>query len=121
MNKRKIGKENEEKAVDFLKKQGYKILEVNYTCKIGEIDIIALDGDTTVFIEVKYRKSDKMGMPYEAVNYHKQVKISKVAYVYASKMDLFEKPLRFDVVEIIDTHIKLYKNTFEIKKDLHFL
>lgn len=121
MNKRLLGTRGEEKALNYLINEGYIIIEKNYTCKIGEIDIIAMDLDTTVFIEVKYRKDNKMGRPYEAVDYYKQLKIMKVAMMYVSSHQLFEKPMRFDVVEIVNDKITLFKNAFTLKNNLNYL
>lgn len=69
MDKILSGKDGEEKACNYVKSKKYKILERNYRCLYGEIDIIAKDSNTLVIIEVKYRKSAKFGRGYEAVNY----------------------------------------------------
>lgn len=99
-------------ANDFLKNNGYKILEKNYKNKIGEIDIIAKDGDYFCFVEVKFRESSIFGLPREAVNYKKQQKIKKVATLYISKNKLFDRPIRFDVIDILGNEITLIKNAF---------
>ena len=75
MNKRQIGSVYELKASDYLTKKGYQIIERNYRCRIGEIDIIAIERDCLCFIEVKYRKNEKTGDPLEAVDKRKQQKI----------------------------------------------
>lgn len=121
MNKRVIGSDGEKMAVDFLTGQGIEIIEMNYTTKLGEIDIIAKEQGTTIFIEVKYRKSDKMGRPFESVNYGKQMKIQRVAMLYAQKYNTYEKPMRFDVIEIIDSEITWLKNSFEMKNNFRYL
>lgn len=121
MNKRIIGAKGEEKAVNYLIEQGLTILETNYVCKIGEIDIIAKQENIILFIEVKYRKNDKMGRPYESVNYHKQMKIMKSAMLYAQEMNLFNKAMRFDVIEIIGEEVNWFKNAFELRNNLKFL
>ena len=69
-----IGDMGERRAVKFLKKKGYKILETNFKTNFGEIDIIARKGDYICFVEVKTRSSDNFGEPREAVNFHKQKK-----------------------------------------------
>lgn len=79
MNKRKTGQEQEAKAACFLKTQGYQILERNYRCKKGEIDLIAREGQYLVFVEVKYRSTNESGLPEEAVDLRKQRQISRVA------------------------------------------
>ena len=81
-NKRNIGSWGEEIGSDFLQKQGLKIREKNFRCKIGEVDIIAEENEYLVFVEVKYRKDLSHGYPREAVNYYKQKTISKVALWY---------------------------------------
>ncbi len=111
-NKRTIGEKWEAVACQYLEKQNYTILERNFRCRSGEIDIIALDGDYIVFIEVKYRKNKAYGYPRESVNYHKQRHISKVASYYLLIKNAFHKNCRFDVVEIIGENIELIKNAF---------
>jgi len=104
-----LGNSGEEIAIKYLKKHGYKILEVNYKHKIGEIDIIAKKGSIIVFIEVKHRSSDYFGLPREAVNELKQNKIRMIATAYIKKKRLFDYPCRFDVIEILSgeiTHIE---------------
>ena len=118
MNKRKTGQEQEVKAACFLKTQGYQILERNYRCKKGEIDLIAREGQYLVFVEVKYRKDDKKGYPAQAVDQRKQQKIRKSAMIYLKKNHLTEKgldiytPCRFDVVAIEGEEIRLYRDAF---------
>lgn len=121
MNKRTVGTEGEERAVSYLVKEGCTILMTNYTCRIGEIDIIAKEKDTVLFIEVKFRKNDRMGRPYEAVNYPKQMKIMKSAMLYAQQKNLFEKPMRFDVIEIMGNETVWLKNAFVMENNLKFL
>ena len=79
MIRRKEGAYYENLVAEYLKTQGYEILEKNYRCRIGEIDLIAKEGETLVFVEVKYRRDDKMGNPKEAVDRKKQKKISMTA------------------------------------------
>ncbi|WP_058485542.1 YraN family protein [Defluviitalea phaphyphila] len=116
INKRSIGEWGEKLAVKFLEKQGITILEKNFRCKIGEIDIIAKEKEYLVFIEVKYRKNLSRGYPREAVNYYKQRTISKVALWYIQKYKLWDKPCRFDVLEILGEYpnlkITLIRNAF---------
>lgn len=94
-----LGSEGESIAVQFLKKQGYAIIAHNYRTRIGEIDIIAKDGDTFVFVEVKTRSNESFGAPYEAVNTAKRQKMKKVASLYLQKQKK-EFPARFDVISI---------------------
>ncbi len=113
-NKRIIGNKGEDLACLFLEKASYKILERNFSCRSGEIDIIALDGDYIVFVEVKYRSSNAYGYPRESVNYYKQRNISKVASYYLLINNAFHKNCRFDVVEIIGDTIELIQNAFSL-------
>ena len=78
-NRRQIGTKEEALAAAFLEKQGYQILERNFRCRLGEIDLIARDGSTLVFVEVKYRKNADFGTPAEAVNRKKQLTICETA------------------------------------------
>lgn len=121
MNKRAIGSEGEAQAVQYLIQAGCSIIMTNFTCKIGEIDIIAKERDTVLFIEVKWRKNDKMGRPYEAVNYHKQKKVIKSAMLYAQQKQIYDKPMRFDVIEIIGEEILWLKNAFTLENNSKYL
>ena len=102
----------EQKAVEYLKKKGYKILKTNYVTKIGEIDIIAKDGSCYVFVEVKFRASDYFGRPSEAVNIYKQRKIRNVATIYINKNRLFNETCRFDVIEVLGDEVNHIQNCF---------
>ena len=114
MNKRRMGTEYEQLAAAFLKKSGYSILETNFRCSLGEIDIIARQGGYLVFIEVKYRKNNTCGDGESAVDTRKQVRISRTAAYYLIKKRYSEStPCRFDVVAIDGTNLHLYKNAFE--------
>ena len=94
-----LGKEGEARAVAFLKKKGYHILEKNYRTVFGEVDIIAKDKEVVVFIEVKTRSDDLFGHPFEAVNERKREKMRKVALCFMKKLRQ-EVPARFDVLSI---------------------
>ncbi len=95
------GKRSEIIATDYLKEKGYKILEVNYKNKIGEIDIVAQDKDYIVFVEVKARLSQKFGHPFEAIDERKQQKIHAVASLYLVQNRKYGKPCRFDAISIL--------------------
>ncbi len=95
-----LGKRGEEIAVAYLKKQKYMVLECNYRCKCGELDIIAKDGKTLVFVEVKTRRNVSYGPPQLSVTPFKQRKISKASLVYLSSKKQENVPARFDVVAI---------------------
>ncbi len=113
-----FGEKGESIAVNCLKKQGYRIIELNYRTKLGEIDIIAKQGETLVFIEVKARKSSRFGRPELAVTPKKQRKISMVALYYLKSTKQSNAKARFDVVAINSTddgpNIKIIKNAFEL-------
>lgn len=100
--KKLLGGVGEKQAVKYLKNKKIKILEKNYTTPIGEIDIIAKDGDTIVFIEVKARTNDRFGEPMESVTPFKQRHIIRVAeyYMKVNNIDFDETPCRFDVIEV---------------------
>lgn len=119
LNKRQqFGKESESLAVRYLKKNGYKILEQNYRNKIGEIDIIAKEKKTLVFVEVKARKTHVFGNPKWAVTPKKQRKISMVALYYLKATRQTHVKARFDVISLSLTkdnpQIEIIKNAFEL-------
>jgi putative endonuclease len=113
----KLGEKGEGLAVKFLKKKGYKIIKQNYKTPIGEIDIIAKDEETLIFIEVKTRESIEYGLPFEAVNSHKKRKIANVALLYLKRFKEIP-PCRFDIVSIYykqgKPEFKLIKDAFEL-------
>ncbi len=107
----------EKLAVNYLIKNNYKIIDRNFKCKLGEIDIIATVDDMIVFVEVKTRKSSSYGYPYEAVTVNKQQKIIKTAYSYIKLKKIANKQYRFDIIEIfLDKNIMInhIKNAFWI-------
>lgn len=114
MNKREVGAFYERKAGAFLEGKGLTILQYNFRSRAGEIDIVAREKETTVFVEVKYRKDERLGLPEEAVDCRKQGKICRVADYYRMlhKMGDFS-PVRFDVVAICGEEIRWYPNAFE--------
>ena len=112
-NRRIRGQQKEELAAAWLERQGYEILEHNYRCRQGEIDLIARDGRYLVFIEVKYRNSAKCGDPLEAVDRRKQAKILYTARQYLAGCGYSSQtPCRFDVVAVCGEKITLYRNAF---------
>lgn len=119
MNKRKIGSEKEEIAAEYLREQGYEIVDRNYHCCFAEIDMIAreLSDEGTeylCFVEVKYRDSDRYEAPEGVISYTKQRKISQGAAFYMREKRLFpDTPVRFDVVFMVGDDIQLIRNAFE--------
>ncbi|MGI5851902.1 MAG: YraN family protein [Clostridiales bacterium] len=101
MNRIELGRWGERQARDYLEDQGFVIREKNYRCKLGEIDIIALDGGCLVFVEVKTRTSAAYGFPIEAIGRRKQEKYIQMASIYIKEKGLYEAPFRFDVVEVM--------------------
>ncbi len=113
-NKRRTGGYYEEKAAAYLEAQGLKILEKNFQCRQGEIDLIAREGNCLVFVEVKYRKNPGQGDAVAAVDYHKQLKLTRTAeYYLTARVHSTEVPCRFDVVGIDGDEITWMKNAFE--------
>ncbi|MDO8445108.1 MAG: YraN family protein [Deltaproteobacteria bacterium] len=112
------GKKGEDAAAAFLVKDGYKIVERNFRCPLGEIDIVAVDKGVLVFVEVKTRSSNKFGLPEEAVNRRKQHQMTKSAQFYLSRKKLFNSPARFDVVAVIlsgeKEEVRVIRNAFEV-------
>ena len=119
MQKKELGKQGEEIAIRFLKKKGYRILLRNYVCKMGEMDIIAREKDTLVFVEVKTRTSTEFGPPQLAVNSRKQRQLSKVALNYLNEKRLKDVKARFDVVAILlrqkGEEIELIRDAFDLQ------
>ena len=112
-----LGAEGERAAERFLRHQRYAILARNYRCRSGEVDLIALDRSTVVFIEVKTRTQPGLGTPLEAVDRRKQRQIQRAARMYLSENRLHERNARFDVVGVWledgRLQCELVKNAFE--------
>lgn len=96
-----LGAIGESIAVTFLKGQGFTIVERNFRCVCGELDIVAREGRTIVFVEVKCRNNENYGSPQLAVTPFKQRQISKAALVWLSHRKLYDAEARFDVVAIL--------------------
>lgn len=117
MGKAAIGRQGEIEAAAFLERNGYRVLERNYRCRYGEIDIVAKEGGTLVFVEVKKRGSDRFGPPTESVDGRKQRKLLLAAQSYVESNRLVDLDLRFDVVGIESDcgklSFELVRNAFE--------
>lgn len=111
-NKRKTGAMYERAAGVYLEQIGYKVLEYNYRCRSGEIDIVAMDKDYLVFCEVKYRSDGKKGTPLEAVDVRKQKILFLCAMHYLKERHLENVPCRFDVIGIEGEETTHIKNAF---------
>ena len=94
------GEAGESLACDYLKKKGYEIVARNFRCRSGEVDVIAKDGDATVFVEVKDRSSNGHGSGAEAVTFGKRRRVIRAAQLFSAAHGLFETAQRFDVISI---------------------
>lgn len=99
-SKKKLGDRGEDAAAAYLERSGMTIVERNWRCKAGEVDIIAIDGEELVLCEVKTRRSSAQGTPEEAVTPTKQKRYSRLAAAYVQHAGLTEQAVRFDVVSI---------------------
>jgi putative endonuclease len=113
-----LGKWGEDLALKKVKKLGYKCIARNYRCPVGEVDLIAKDGDTLVFIEIKTRRGRSLGYAKEAVNQRKRRQLSKVALAFMKTNGCSETRARFDVVVInLDggsQEIEVVRNAFDL-------
>jgi putative endonuclease len=114
-----LGRRGEELACKYLKKAGYKILELNYRGRLGEIDLVAEDGDCLVFVEVKTRSSLDFGHPFESINSRKQQQLIRAAREYLAEHGAEERVCRFDAVSVLQKdeqapQLELVKNAFEL-------
>lgn len=116
--RQQIGEAGEKAVVSYLKKKGFKILEQNFTCPAGEIDIIVKDKKTIVFVEVKTRRSLSYGSARMAITPKKQRKISMAALYYLKTKHKMDQRARFDVVTVLATgekqSIDHIQNAFEL-------
>ncbi|MDJ0803052.1 MAG: YraN family protein [Desulfobacterales bacterium] len=114
----RFGQKAEDLAARHLKRRGYKILTRNYRTRAGEIDIIAREGKSLVFIEVKGRQSTRYGSAKAAVTPRKQRQVAKVALWYLKETDQMDAKARFDVVAVTqtgaDARIEIVRNAFQI-------
>ena len=117
MEKTVTGKKGEDLATEFLRNRHCHILQRNYRKRFGEIDIVVQDGQDLVFVEVKTRRSQTFGTPFEAVTPRKQHQISKAALAYLTEYDCHEASVRFDVIAVhlseSSPRVELIKNAFE--------
>jgi putative endonuclease len=95
---KQIGQAVEQFVCEYLQAQGLRLIERNYSCPLGEIDLIMHAQEMLIFVEVRYRRDCRFGEPVETVTANKQKKIIKTAYHYLSKRRNLDKPCRFDIV-----------------------
>ena len=116
--KQVLGKEGERVAEQYLKRKGYKLVERNYRCAAGEVDLIVLDRRVIVFVEVKTRTGHGFGTPLEAIQPRKQRKMMQAAQFFLSQKKLHQRDARFDVVGISwpgrEPIIEHVENAFEL-------
>jgi putative endonuclease len=117
-SKQVLGKEGERIAEQYLKRKGYKLVERNYRCAAGEVDLIVLDRRVIVFVEVKTRTGHGFGTPLEAVQPRKQRKMMRAAQFFLSQKKLHQRDARFDVVGISwpgqEPMVEHIENAFEL-------
>jgi putative endonuclease len=116
--KQLLGQEGERIAERYLIKKGYKLVERNYRCPSGELDLIVLDRRVIVFVEVKTRTGDAFGTPFEAVEFRKQQKMTQAAQYFLAQKGLHQRDARFDVVGISwpgrEPSVEHIENAFEL-------
>jgi len=117
MNRKALGTEGEKMAVAYLTARGYRIRERNFRCRLGEIDLVAEEGRTLVFIEVKTRRSRRFGLPKEAVTLTKQARLRRIAEYYLLTHGGGDRPCRFDVLGVAigpdgRAHMELIRGAF---------
>jgi putative endonuclease len=95
-----LGRRGEALAAALLQARGLTIVERNFRCRAGEIDLVALDGPTVVFVEVRSRRGDRAGTPFESVDSRKQARITRVARQFLAVRGFAERDVRFDVVGV---------------------
>lgn len=106
--------EYEALAAEYLTGRGYEILEKNFRCRAGEMDLVARQGNCLVFVEVKYRKDGGRGEASQAVDRRKQQRLSRAAMCYCLERRIPEDtPCRFDVISVTGRTMKHYKNAFD--------
>lgn len=112
--KRQVGDFGEEITAEYLEKNGYGILDRNYSKPFGEIDIIAIKDDLIAFVEVKTRKSDAFAYAAEAVDFYKQQRIRRASQAYLMEKNMSDFLMTFDIAEVyLDTRkINYIENAF---------
>ena len=115
MNKRTIGSLSEKAVGKYLEQEGFEIIQYNFRCKSAEIDIVAREGRYLVFVEVKWRSSDRNGAPEEAVDRRKQRRIIRAALYYIARFRIPEDtPVRFDVAAVGQGGIRRLRGAFTL-------
>jgi putative endonuclease len=114
-----LGERGEQLAARYLRRLGYHIAAQRHRTTLGELDLVAIDGRTVVFVEVKTRRSDQAGEPHEAIDPQKQARISRLALAYLKRHDLLECRSRFDCIAItwpaggVEPAVEHFQSAFE--------
>ena len=115
--KRAVGDEAEQLAVEHLEREGYTIRDRNVLCRRGELDVVAEKGDVLAFVEVRMRSTDVWGDPSMTVTFGKQRKVVLAAHEYCQKHRLFQRVIRFDVASVVGRgrggHVEYIVDAFE--------
>jgi putative endonuclease len=98
--KRRLGQRGEDIAAAYLGEQGYEVLARNWRCPAGELDIVAREGETLTFVEVRTRRGDRYGTPEESITPAKQAKLVELAQTYLQENGLADENWRIDVVAV---------------------
>ena len=120
--RKELGAKGEKLAAKFLKRKGYKIVQRNYRCRLGEIDIIAEQDRSIIFVEVRSKQSERFGPPQYSITRAKRGQISKTALCYIKEKRLVERSCRFDVIAITFSpesrkpEIEHIENAFELSR-----
>ena len=120
--RKELGQKGEKAAQMFLSDRGMEILETNWKCSYGEVDIIARDEDVLVFCEVKTRRTTSAGIPEEAITQKKRERYIRMARLYLSRNDVEHQSLRFDVIGIYALNetqalLRYARNAFDASGD----
>jgi len=98
--KRRLGQRGEDIAAAHLQQQGYEVLARNWRCPAGELDVVAREGQTLAFVEVRTRRGDRFGTPEQSITPAKQAKLVELAQTYLQEKDLTDENWRIDVVAV---------------------
>ena len=99
--RKETGRLGEDLALAYLLEQGYQLITKNYSCKLGEIDLIVTKDGLTVFVEVRSLRSRRFGRPEESVNQSKRDRVRRIAQYYLHAQSSVERPVRFDVIAVV--------------------
>jgi putative endonuclease len=109
---RALGAQAESRAAQFLQRKGFRVVDRNWTCRGGEIDLVCDEGPTLVFVEVRARADARHGTPLETVQDEKRRRLIRAAEVYLTKKGAWDRPCRFDVVALSGEHIEHVEDAF---------